>query len=132
MLLPSLTKSLAQVCALLIVILAPSHLHAWSGKVVGVSDGDTIKVLRNNQQVRIRLHGIDTPEGAQTFGKQAKWFAANLTAGKIVEIEKTDTDNYGRTVALATVDGINVNREIVAAGYGWVYRKYCEQRYCRD
>ena len=41
----------------------PCFAWAWSGKVVGVADGDTIKVLRDNEQVRIRFYGIDCPEG---------------------------------------------------------------------
>jgi hypothetical protein len=31
----------------------------FSGKVVGISDGDTITVLRERTPVRVRLHGID-------------------------------------------------------------------------
>ncbi len=126
-------KSLAHVSALLVfVLLVPSLLHAWSGKVVGVADGDTITVLRKKKQVRIRLHGVDTPEKKQAFGQQAKSFTAQLTTGKVVDVKQTDTDKYGRAVAVITVDGVNVNRALVEAGYAWVYRKYCEQRYCRD
>lgn len=39
--------------------------HAWTGKVDGISDGDTIKVLQDGKQVKIRLYGVDTPETAQ-------------------------------------------------------------------
>jgi micrococcal nuclease len=36
------------------------------GKVVHIADGDTLIILTNaNQQVKIRLAGIDTPEKAQ-------------------------------------------------------------------
>ena len=37
------------------------------GKVVSVSDGDTLKVLVNDQQIKIRLGGIDAPESDQPF-----------------------------------------------------------------
>ncbi len=33
-------------------------------------------------------------------------------------------DRYGRIVGRVYVDGINVNRELVAQGYAWVYRRY--------
>ncbi len=33
----------------------PTLLFAWEGKVVGVTDGDTIKVLKDGIQVKIRL-----------------------------------------------------------------------------
>lgn len=43
-------------------ILPPSSVLAWSGKVIGVADADSIKVLRNNEPIRVRLYEIDTPE----------------------------------------------------------------------
>jgi len=43
------------------------------GKVVSVSDGDTIKVLdATNTQHKIRLQGIDAPEKTQPFGQKSK------------------------------------------------------------
>ncbi len=40
----------------------------FTGRVVGVSDGDTITVLHDGKGERIRLHGIDCPEKRQAFG----------------------------------------------------------------
>ncbi len=37
----------------------------FTGRVVGVADGDTITVLHNGKGERIRLHGIDCPEKRQ-------------------------------------------------------------------
>ena len=70
-----------------------------TARVVGVSDGDTITVLRDKTQVRIRLHGIDTPEKAQPFSQKAKQFTAKLVFGKHVKVEVVTQDRYGRTVA---------------------------------
>ncbi len=117
---------------IIFLILAVQSASAWSGKVVKVADGDTITVRRDRTQIRIRLHGIDTPERKQAFGKKAKQFTARLTSGKTVEVERTDTDKYGRTVALISVGGINVNEALIESGFAWVYRKYCKQAYCRD
>ena len=44
----------------------------FTGKVVGVSDGDTISVMRKGRAVKVRLHGIDCPEKRQPFGTRAK------------------------------------------------------------
>lgn len=126
-------RALAIRCLTLFFIIGmPSLLFAWSGKVVGISDGDTIKVLHGHQQVKIRLHGIDTPEKKQAFGNKAQQFTANMVAGKIVDIDETDTDKYGRTVAIVTVNGKNLNESLVTAGFAWVYRKYCKQSFCDD
>jgi micrococcal nuclease len=48
----------------------------FSGKVIGISDGDTITVLRDRSPVKIRLHGIDCPETRQDFGTRAKSFTS--------------------------------------------------------
>lgn len=82
-------------CCLVLILaaIAPQGLYAWTGKVVGIADGDTITVLHDRQEVKIRLHGIDTPEKWQPFGESAKKAVANLTAGKNVEVENTDTFN---------------------------------------
>ena len=44
---------------------------AFDGPVVSIIDGDTISVLRDGEQVRVRVEGIDTPESDQAFGAQA-------------------------------------------------------------
>lgn len=43
------------------------------GRGVGVPDGDTITVLDAlKHQQKIRLSGIDAPEGGQAFGNRSK------------------------------------------------------------
>jgi endonuclease YncB( thermonuclease family) len=54
--------------AFFISFLLPSLCLAWSGKVVSVTDGDTIKVMHLGKEVKVLLYGIDTPEKGQDFG----------------------------------------------------------------
>ena len=71
------------------------------GKVVGISDGDTITILvNNNVQEKIRPHGIECPEKAQDFGQAAKNKLSALIFSQTVLIKRTDRDRYGRTIAL--------------------------------
>lgn len=111
-------------------LLIPTLVFAWQGKVVNVTDGDTITVLTDaKQQVKIRLYGIDTPEHRQSFGSRATQFVRGQAALKMVDIDVRDTDRYGRTVAVVTLpDGRNLNEEIIRAGLAWVYVKYCKDR----
>lgn len=51
---------------------APARAETIYGKVVSVADGDTLGVLVDNQQYKIRLTEIDTPERSQPFGKRAR------------------------------------------------------------
>ena len=89
----------------------------FSGKVVGVSDGDTITVLQNRTPIKVRLHGIDCPEIGQDFGSRAKAFTSELVFGQVVKVVPRDTDRYGRTVAdVILADGRILNHELVRAG----------------
>ena len=115
----------------LVLILLPSFSWAWSGMVVGVSDGDTIKVMgAHNKQVKIRLYGIDTPERGQAFSKRARQFTSKMVYGKVVEVKVMATDRYGRTVAMIYADKTLLNEELVKAGLAWVYWKYCHHPIC--
>ena len=95
------------------LFLLPATAAAWSGKVVGVIDGDSITVLHNGKGEQIRLWGIDCPEKGQDFGARAKEFTSALVFGKVVEVEPVTTDRYGRTVAFVRVGDTLVNEELI-------------------
>jgi endonuclease YncB( thermonuclease family) len=112
---------------LLLVVLAagPACAEDFSARVVSISDGDTLTVLRDHRQIRVRLHGIDAPETGQDFGSRAKQLASSLAFGKTVTVRVRDTDRYGRTVAdVILPDGRSLNREMVREGMAWWYRRY--------
>jgi micrococcal nuclease len=71
----------------------------FTGKVVGISDGDTISVLREGKAVKVRLHGVDTPEKAQAFGTRARQLTGDLAFQQTVTVVIHTTDRYGRLVA---------------------------------
>lgn len=113
-----------------------------SGKVVGVTDGDTITVLdTDNRQHTIRLFAIDAPETSchakrpstlddecvehsQPFGKAAKRSLASLVFGKQVDVVLESGSTYGREIGTIWSGNTNANLEQVKRGYAWVYRKY--------
>lgn len=105
-----------------------------TGKVVKVSDGDTITVLApGNRQVKVRLYGIDCPERKQAFGQRARQFMAQRTAGENVRVEIMDYDRYGRTVGVVYAEnGQNVNRELLSSGMAWVYTQFCKASFCDE
>ncbi len=106
----------------------PSAGHeAFTGKVVGVADGDTLVVLDGTTQVRVRLHGIDCPERGQAFGAAAKKLASSLAFGKTVTVTARGKDRYGRLLAEVVLpDSRVLNRELVAAGMAWHYVRYSD------
>src|SRR4051795_10630742 len=83
-----------------VVLVSPVAAADYPARVVGVSDGGTLTVLRDGRtQVKVRLHGIDAPETGQAFGSRAKEAASALAFGKEVTVQVRDTDRYGRSVA---------------------------------
>jgi endonuclease YncB( thermonuclease family) len=109
---------------LIILLVLPKLLFAFEGKVVGISGGDTIKVLNNGKQVKIRLAAIDTPERGQPYGQAAKRFTANLVAVKNVKVWQIDKDRYGRIIGFVFTGDVNVNKALLEAGLAWHYKRY--------
>lgn len=103
-----------------------SFADTFSGRVVSVADGDTITVLVDREQIKVRLIEIDAPEKAQAFGNKSKQALANLVFGKEVEVEERGKDRYKRTLGRVLVNGLDANAEMVRLGYAWVYRKYSQ------
>lgn len=80
--------------------------HTFPARCVGVSDGDTITALNaENQQIKIRLYGIDSPESGQHHGRKAKQHMSALVFGKDVEATPIGQKHYGRTEGYARVRG---------------------------
>ena len=105
----------------------PSLVFGLDGGVVRVVDGDTIVVLTDDKtSVKVRLSYIDSPEKSQPLGKKAKQVLSGLVLGQVVHIvEQPKPDRWKRVLGVVFVnDGLNVNREMVALGYAWVYPKY--------
>ena len=92
-------------------------------QVERITDGDTI-VLDNG--TRVRLHGIDAPERDQPFGAQATAALDYMVGGNVYVVE-VDTDRYGRLVGVIyTLEGVNVNLEMVCGGHAWWYSRYAK------
>jgi micrococcal nuclease len=115
---------LALLCAALMTAQAASYPFSLEGEVVGVIDGDTIRLLQGGKQYKIRLNGIDAPEMGQAYGRKSKEYLASLVSGKNAEVIVRDTDRYGRYVGDVIVGGKNANAELVAAGLAWHYTAY--------
>ena len=86
-------------------------------------------VLRGGVGVEVRLDGIDCPELAQAFGKRAKGRTSELAFGKAVRVVGRGRDAYDRELAEVFLpDGRSLNRELVAAGLAWWFRRHSTDR----
>ncbi len=96
----------------------------FTGRCVGVKDGDSIVVLHGGREEQVRLDGVDCPELGQGFGQRAKQHAASLVVGREVEVRPTTLDRYGRTVARVGVGGVDLSLALVEAGLAWHFTLY--------
>ncbi len=134
----SVASALVGVLALTSLLLLPARdTAAYSGPppntltgVVRVIDGDTIEIAGRH----VRLEGIDAPEIAQRCGR---WLVGTwpcgtaagdalekLVGAKTVTCESRGLDKYGRTLGVCSVDGRDINAEMVREGYAWAFVKY--------
>ena len=105
------------------------------GKVVKVYDGDTVHIvfsLTDNEPDRLykwncRLINVDTPElrtkniKEKEFGKQVRDFLKEKILNKIVTIECSDFDKYGRLLVEIFIDNENINNWLIENGYAKKY-----------
>jgi endonuclease YncB( thermonuclease family) len=109
-----------------------------TGRVVAVTDGDTIKVLDvDNSSHKIRLSGIDAPERSQPFGGASRKKLESMVAGKQVIVYPIKYDRYGRILGNVWVQPVDcprcgktlhVNHAQVLAGMAWWYRYYADEQ----
>lgn len=130
----------SSIAALLLV--ATTTLADVTGRVVAVTDGDTIKVLDAEKvQHKVRLTGIDAPERGQPYGTKSRDRLASMVAGKEVLIEANKKDRYGRVLGKVWVrpadcptcgKTLDANLAQVTAGMAWWYRYYAKEQSPED
>jgi len=104
----------------------------WTGKVVDVRCGDVLKISHPEKGVlSIMLYGVNAPDEGQPHFKEAKEFLAEKVKGQVVNVQGVYTEQKTLTAIVINSRG-NVNEQLLRAGYGWVYDKYCDQDFCSD
>lgn len=114
--------------AFMLAAAAPVGAADIAGRA-SVIDGDTIDIHGE----RIRLHGIDAPEGAQRCyrdgelwpcGRRAAFALADHIGARTVRCEPRDRDRYGRIVAVCFAGGADIGAWMVRQGWALAYRRY--------
>ena len=123
-------RSLFVILALLSVT---AHAETVSGRVVGITDGDTLTLLDgSNQQHKIRLAGIDAPEKAQDFGQKAKTSLSAMAFNQKASADCRKRDRYRREICVVSVGGKDVGLVQIRAGMAWWYRQYAKEQTAQE
>ena len=117
----------------LLITQSLAHADTLTGRVVRVTDGDTIVILDSSDaQHKIRLTGIDAPERKQAFGTKSKDHLSDEVAGKFVVVDYSKRDYYKRILGKELLNGEDMNLEQVRAGLAWHYKKYQKEQSPED
>jgi len=122
-----LPKTVASLIPLFALFLAGTFAcgQEFTAKVVGIDDGDSIKLLTGDKtEIRVRLLGIDAPEWKQPYRDAAKQSLSDLIFGKTVRVQPTGEDRYHRVTANVFIDRVWVNYVQVRRGLAWHYVRY--------
>jgi len=128
---------------LLGLVIGCLNAQSYFGKVVKVTDGDTINVQTQNELLKVRILLIDTPEKyggskmekdsrdtktsqkeMRELGTLSSSYAKNFfPVGSDVEVLAHKKDRYGRTLGVVVKNGVNYSYQIVKDGYSCIYKK---------
>ena len=96
-----------------------------SGRVVGISDGDTLTVLVDKRQVKVRINGIDAPEKGQAFAERSKQNLSLMAFQKDARLEcHNDCPSCGQTP--------DIGHAQIIAGMAWWFRRYIKEQTPED
>ncbi|HET9201481.1 MAG TPA: thermonuclease family protein [Dehalococcoidia bacterium] len=102
-------------------------------QVVEVIDGDTIDVLIDGVEERIRYPAINSPERGACFEDEATAANAQLVGGKAVLLERdpdgADRDRYGRLLLYVWADGVLADLHMASLGLAEVQTQYEQKKY---
>lgn len=85
-----------------------------------------------NTQHKIRLAGIDSPEKGQPFGQVCKQSLSDLAYDRVVAVESSKLDRYGRMIGKVLVNNHDANLEQIRRGCGWHYKQYQNEQSLDD
>lgn len=121
-------KAWARVSGFSLLVLASANgvgaEGSFTGRVGSVHGDDTLGVLRDGREVRVRLYGVDAPELGQAHGSTAKQFTSQRVFGKTVTVKELEQDRYGRTISQVSVGPESLRLQLVQSGNAWWYHWY--------
>jgi endonuclease YncB( thermonuclease family) len=112
----------------LFLVASSAHGETFDGAVLRIVDGDSLIVVFQDKQTRVRLKEIDAPELKQPFGKRSRQSLTDTCAKKKARVSWTEKDRNGRTLGRVWCGGTDANAEQVRRGMAWVFNRYVKDR----
>ena len=80
---------------------APTNAQEWKVKPESIYDVDTLRLIGNDRELKVRLCGIDSPELNQPLGIESRDYLRSLInqGDGTIYVLPIEEERYGRTVA---------------------------------
>lgn len=93
---------------------ATSVAQTLTGRVVGITDGDTFTLLTSDsKELKIRVADIDAPERSQPYRDRSRQALSGLIFKKYISVEVQVVDRYGRYVGRPFVGDDDISAEMI-------------------
>jgi micrococcal nuclease len=112
---------------ILLTVYVTGHSQTYKGKITKVVDGDTYFFQTANGTLKVRMFGIDAPEGNQPFGKESMEYISKYMYRDAILVVHSH-DQYKRTLGTLFVDGQDINLLLVKGGYAWYFKRYLDDK----
>ena len=118
---------------IILIYICTAKAESIDALVIKVADGDTITILDEQKKThKIRLQGIDAPEKKQAYGEKSKQNLAFLIYNKMIHVEYSKYDKYGRIIGKVSLKGQDICLEQLTQGMAWHYKKYQSEQPTHD
>ena len=87
-------------------------------------DGDTVKILDNNEEYKLRITNIDAPERNQAYGKKSRRALMSLCEGTNINVALSGTDKYQRRLGTLICNSQNASMWMLQNGHAWFNSRY--------
>lgn len=134
---------LKKLITIFMLITLPIFAAEYIGVVTKVTDGDTLHVMIDKKEEKVRILYIDTPEKysgskldkdakkagisaneEQELGKLASGYASKFfQKGDKVVVTTNKKDQYGRILGTVSKNGVDYSTQIIKDGYSCIYKK---------
>ncbi len=103
------------------------YSQSYQGSISRVVDGDTYVFQTNEGSFKVRMFGIDAPEGNQPYGRESAKFMSGFLH-KEATLNVNGTDRYKRKLGILYINGQDINLLSVKGGYSWHYKRYSNDK----
>lgn len=107
----------------LALLASTTHADTLTGRVVSITDGDTLTLQLGRQHVTLRIAAIDAPDRFQAWGDRSRTNLSRLTINRTVTANCSRVERQGSPVCSVSVNGVDLGLQQIKDGMAWWDRK---------